>query len=177
MGSMAFSDPQKNLERFGLQEGHVVADLGAGSGFYTLVAAKMVGSGTVYAVDVQAELLTRLRGLTAKEKLANVHFVHADAEQKGGTKIKDHTVDVVLMCNVLFQIEQKDDFLEEAKRILKPTGRILLVDWTDSFGGLGPQSQHVIGMVSARELFKKHGFTEISTIDAGDHHYGISFRS
>jgi ubiquinone/menaquinone biosynthesis C-methylase UbiE len=173
---MAFSDPVKNLERFGLQEGHVVADLGAGSGFYTLAAAKMVKGGTVYAVDVQDELLARLKTAVNQAHQSNVHLVNADIEKIGGTKIRDHIVDAVLVCNVLFQIEKKDDLLEEIKRILKPGGRVLLVDWTDSFGGLGPQQSSVFPASNARELFTKHAFQTVSQIDAGDHHYGIVFR-
>ena len=54
---MAFSDPQKNIDQLNIGEGKTVADLGAGSGFYTMAAAKAVGpSGRIYAVDVQQEL-------------------------------------------------------------------------------------------------------------------------
>jgi ubiquinone/menaquinone biosynthesis C-methylase UbiE len=174
---MAFADPRKNLERLGLHAGQVVADLGAGSGFYTLVAAKMVSDGgKVYAVDVQQDLLVRLKNSAQAERLTNVEVVHGDMEQIGGTKIRDASVDVVIASNVLFQIEQKADFIKEIKRILKKGGRALIIDWSESFGGMGPQPNHVFTETMAKELFKKDGFVEISTLDAGDHHYGIIFR-
>jgi len=64
----------------------------------------------------------------------------------------------------------------EIKRILKPGGRVLFVDWASSFGGIGPQSQHVFDEDMAKKLFEKHGFKEDSTIGAGAQHYGIIFR-
>lgn len=173
---MAFSEPVKNLDVFGLQEGMVVADLGSGSGFYTVEAAKQIKSGKVYAIDIQEELLSRLRNLLAREHLASVELVHGDIETLGGTKLADGIADAALVCNVFFQIEKKDGFLLETKRILKPTGRVLLVEWSDSFGGLGPQPEHVVKEGKARELFKAKGFVEVKTFKAGDHHYGIIFR-
>jgi ubiquinone/menaquinone biosynthesis C-methylase UbiE len=173
---MAFSDPSKNLESLGLHEGQVVADLGVGSGFYTLQAARLVGGGKVYAIDVMEDLLVRIKTAAHNEHLNNIEVVHGNMEQLGGTRIKEMSVDVAIISNVLFQIEHKDIFVDEVKRILKSNGRVLLVDWMESFGGMGPQPDHVINEEAATELFKKHGFSESSLIDAGDHHYGVIFR-
>ncbi len=174
---MAFSDPIKNLESLSLSEGAVVADLGAGSGFYTVAAAQLVQAhGKVYAVDVQQDLLSRLKNTAHEARLTNIEYVHGNAEKIGGTRIRDNSVDVVLACNIFFQIEEKENFLAEAKRILKPSGRILLVDWEDSFGGMGPQPQHVVAPTEAREYLQKAGFTKVSDIDAGEHHYGFIYR-
>jgi ubiquinone/menaquinone biosynthesis C-methylase UbiE len=174
---MAFSDPAQILDQVGLSEGHIVADLGAGSGFYTLAAAKLVGSGKVYAVDVQADLLARIKNAAHAANLHNIEVLHGDMERLGGTRIRECSVDIALICNVLFQVEKKDDFLNEVKRILKPGGRVVLVDWADSFGGMGPAAEHVISEQDAEELFKKHGFTFINSIDAGDNHYGHTYHT
>ncbi len=174
---MAFSKPAEVIERFGVHEGQVVADLGAGSGFYTFAAAKLVGgSGRVYAIEVQNEVLTRLANQARHEKITNITFLHADMERLGGTKIADNTVDSALVCNVLFQVENKPAFLQEVKRILKPGGRVLAVDWAGSFGGTGPQPHHVVNETAARGLFKAAGFAEVGAIPAGDHHWGFVFR-
>ncbi len=174
---MAFSDPDKNIEQLSLSDGAVVADLGAGSGFYTMAAAKAVApSGKVYALDIQQELLSRITKAAHNSGITNIEVVHGDIEKMGGTRIKDSGVDVVIIANVLFQMEDKETFLKEAFRILKSGGRALVVDWADSFGGLGPQPEFVVPMQSARELFEKEGFTFVSSIVAGDHHYGFIFR-
>ncbi len=174
---MAFSDPQRNIESMGLQEGSQVADLGAGSGFYTLGAAKIVGpSGKVYSIDVQPELLARIRNQAHADKLHNIEVIHGDVEKVGGTRLREISVDVVFACNILFQIEQKQDFVKEIKRILKSGGRVLVVDWQESFGGMGPHPDHVVTEEAARALFEKEGFVFINEIQAGDHHYGIIYR-
>src|SRR5438105_968093 len=127
---MAFSDPEKNLSELGLEPGLFVADLGAGSGAYTLAAGRMVGgSGRVYSIDVQQELLSRIKNAAHAERLTNIEVIHGDIEEIGGTRLKEASVDVVLVCNVLFQSEQKETFLDEIRRILKPKGRVLIIDW------------------------------------------------
>ena len=174
---MTFSSPTDILERFGLHSGQTVADLGAGSGFYTFAAAKLVGSGgKVYAVEIQHEVLARLANHARHEHLANISFLHVDAEQLAGTKIAAGTVDVVLVCNILFQVTEKSVFVTEAKRILKTGGRVLVVDWAGSFGGTGPQPEFVVNQAAGRQLFLDAGFIEVGSIPAGDHHWSLVFR-
>jgi len=194
---MTFSDPQKNIQQFGLIEGMKVADLGAGSGAYTVAAARQVGnSGRVYAVEIQKELLSRIKSsadgaanqvsVSSRKESAssdsmrkvfygatNVEVIWGDIESLGGTKIKDALIDAVIVSNVLFQIEDKKGLVEEAKRILKPKGRVLVVDWKDSFGGMGPHADHVVSEQSAKKLFEESGFSLERSIPAGDHHYGF----
>jgi ubiquinone/menaquinone biosynthesis C-methylase UbiE len=174
---MAFSDPQKIIDSFGISEGLSVADLGAGTGFYTLAAARAVGgNGKVYAVDIQQDLLTRLKNTAHTEKLHNIEVIHGDIEHVSGTRIREATVDVVIAANVMFQLENKEGLVDEAKRILKSSGRVLLVDWSDSFGGLGPKDDMVFTQQDAKALFEKKGFNFVSGVVAGDHHYGLIFR-
>ncbi len=174
---MAFSDPSKNISLLGLKEGERVADLGSGSGFYTLAAARLVGgSGRVFSVDVQKDLLTRIQAAAHTEHLNNIELVHGDIEEIGGTKLRDVSVDAAMMCNVLFQIENKENFLKEIKRILKSHGRVLIIDWAGSFGGLGPETSRVVLQADARVLFERHGFILTHSFDAGDHHYGLIYK-
>ena len=174
---MAFSDPVKILEQFGVHPGAHIADLGSGSGAYTLAAAHMAGAGgRVYSIDVQPDLVSKVKNTAHSLHLTNVEVIHGDMETAGGTRLADGICDAALVCNALFQVEQKGTFVDEIKRILKSTGRVLVVDWTDSFGGLGPQSEFVVTEDVARGLFEKHGFVFVSKLEAGDHHYGIIFR-
>ena len=175
---MSFLNPQNNIEQFGLSEGMVVADLGSGSGFYTVAAAEIVGgSGRVYAIDVQKDMLDHVKNLADERKLMNVEVVWADIEKVGGTKLQGFSVDAVIISNILFQVEDKKGFTEEVRRILKPNGRILVVDWTDSFSNLGPSSENIFTRDQAEELFTSNGFELDKDILAGDHHYGMIFRS
>jgi SAM-dependent methyltransferase len=85
-------------------------------------------------------------------------------------------VDVVIVANVMFQLDNKIGLADETLRILKPGGRILIVDWTDSYGGMGPSSNMVFTQQMAKELFESKGFIFVTGIIAGDHHYGLIFR-
>jgi len=171
---MAFSDPQHNIKQFGLHEGMIVSDLGAGTGAYTIVAAREVGgSGRVYAVEVQKELLANIKNAASEQGLSNIEVIWGDIERIGKTKIGDRTVDAAIVANVLFQAEDMEGVVEEIKRILKPDGRVLIVDWKDSFGGMGPQSSEVLPYDEAKRMFEIAGFSFLKNIDAGDHHYGF----
>lgn len=174
---MAFSDPAQIIENIGIQEGSIVADLGSGSGFYSMAAATTIGpTGKVYAVDVQQDLLSRLKSAAHAAKITNIEVLHGDIEHVGGTRIGDAAVDLVIAANVIFQLDNKGGFADEAKRILKPGGRMLVVDWTDSFGGMGPQPNMVFTQQEARQLFEPKGFSFVTGVLAGDHHYGLMFR-
>ncbi len=172
-----FSDPQKNIEQFNLGKGTSVADFGAGSGFYSFAAAESVGGeGKVYAIDVLKDMLSKLKNEAQRKHLTNIEIVWADIDNLGGTKLKDNSIDSVIAANVFFQLEQKDYTCMEIMRILKNGGKVLLVDWSESFGGTGPQPEHIFTSTEARKLFTKHNFIEEKEIQAGTHHYGIIFR-
>ena len=168
-----FSDPASNLAKLGLSDGMRVVDIGAGSGFYSVEAAKKVGvSGRVYAVDVQKDLLERLRSNALSQGMHNIEVVWGNAEKIGGTKLREGIADRVVASNVLFQIEKLDDFALEMKRILKPGGKILVVDWSE----VSPMSpKTVVTAMKAQMLFEKSGFKLEQPFSAGDHHYGLVF--
>lgn len=171
-----FSDPKKNIESLHIEPGMKVADLGSGAGFYTLAASEKVeDEGMVFAIEVQKELVTKLQNEANKDGRNNVKAIWADFETAGGSTLTDNLVDRVLLTNTLFQADDKYGALQEAYRILKPRGKLLLVDWTDSHGGLGPHPNEVLTEEQARQLAEDVGFILEEDIDAGDHHYGMIF--
>lgn len=168
-----FSDPQKNIAVFGIDHGMKVVDLGAGSGFYTIETAKIVGTtGRVYAVDVQQDLLSKIKNGAALAGLHNVEVVWGNFEKLGGTKLREAMADRVILSNTLFQIEQKDreNTALEIKRILKIGGKLMVIDWNPG-GSMTPET--AVSPVLAEGIFKKIGFEVEKSFDAGDHHYGI----
>jgi len=174
---MAFTSPQNNIDQFDLDKGMHVVDLGAGSGAYTLAAARRVGEdGKVSAVEVQKDLLSKVRDAAVAEHLFNVEAIWGDIEKEGGTKLKDSSIDAVIISNVLFQVVEKGNVIREAYRILKPNRRVLLIDWSGSFGGLGPLLEEIVLPEKAKELFIENGFEYEKDVYASDNHYGIIFR-
>ncbi len=168
-----FADPQRIVAQLKLEPHMKVADLGCGTGIYALAAAPRVVNGHVYAVEVQKGMLGRIKDEAHKRNLKNIEYILGDTEVLGGTKIADHTIDMVFACNILFQLENKDNFLKEIIRILKKGGKLLLVDWNESYGGMGPNKNMIINKDHAVQLLKAKGFQILSDVDAGIHHYGI----
>ena len=173
---MQFSNPQQNILQLGLREGLRVGDLGAGTGHYALAAASIVGgSGRVYAVDIQEDVLKTLRTEAAQRGLSNIETIWGDFEKPGGTKLRDHSLDVVILSNTLFQLDHKEGALGEIKRILKPGGKLLVIDWAGSYEGIGPHQDHVVTEYAAEDLFITGGFHKVKSFRAGPHHYSIVF--
>ena len=103
-----FSDPQKNIEQCGIQAGMEIADLGAGSGFYTIAAAKaLIATGRVYAVDAQKDLLTKIKNNAISQGLYNVEVIWGDIEKPNGTHLRESSIDLALLSNILFQLDDK----------------------------------------------------------------------
>ncbi|HMP67546.1 MAG TPA: class I SAM-dependent methyltransferase [Candidatus Paceibacterota bacterium] len=174
-----FSDPNKNIEQFHIDPGMSVADLGCGTGFYSFALSEAIGpSGTVYAVDVQKTLLDKLKLESENRGIKNIKFIWGDLDEVGGTKLRDHSVDRVVVANVMFQLEKIESFMIEVHRIInKKSGKLLLVEWSDSFGGLGPKPENIIKSDVARTMFEDGGFVFDRNIEAGDHHYGMIFKT
>ena len=177
LGIKRFVDPQTVVSHFHLREGDSVADFGAGSGFYVEILARKVGNqGKVYACEIQKELVNKIGTLARQKGLSAIHPLWCDIEQEKGVKIGDAMLDVGLMINTLFQLEHKQTALSEVSRTMRSGGKFFLVDWTDSFGGLGPKQSDVIASADAQALVETHGFVFERSFDAGDHHYGLAFR-
>lgn len=173
-----FTDPVKNLRALGLMEDHIVADLGAGTGFYSIILGHMVPRGKVYAVEIVKDFLTTIKNKSIQANLKNVEIIWGNVEKVGGTKIGDNIVDVVIASNVLFQVQDKDKFIAEIKRILKPKekgqGRVLLIDWIPESFRISPKG--ALPKSKAREMLEKQGFVFERDINAGAHHYGMILR-
>ncbi len=173
-----FSNPQHNIEQFALGDDMRVADFGTGSGAYALAAARAVGGdGKVYAIDVRQENLSRLQKEAESARLHNIEVLRGDLEKLGGSGLRDGAVDAVIISNILFQVKDKKAFVKEAHRVLAPGGRMLVVDWAQSFGGAGPAADAVVREEEAKTLVLDEGFLYIKSIDAGAYHYGLVFKN
>lgn len=171
-----FTNPGQNILHLGLKEGMRVADFGSGTGFYAKAAGERVGyTGKVYAIEVQKDLVKKLENEVKSWGISNVECIWGDIEKRHGTKIADKSMDAVIISNVLFQAEDKIGLIDEASRILKKRGHVLLIDWSESFGGMGPTPQSIITEIKAKELFEKRGFKFVEKISTSAHHYGIIF--
>lgn len=173
-----FAHPERNALQLRIEAGMSVADFGAGSGAYVWpIAAALKNSGRLYVVDVQRDLLRRIHNEALRRGHTSVSIIWADLEQSKATRLTDHCLDLVLISNLLFQIAEKRAVLKEAHRILKKkTGRLVVIDWADSHGGIGPHKKDVLTKAAAADLLLQSGFAPEEEFPAGAHHWGLSAR-
>lgn len=176
METASFAHPRRNVEALGIEPGMRVADFGAGSGAYVLAIAELLkGRGTIYAVDIQKDLLRRIKNEATRRSL-EVEIVWGDLEEVGGSKIADGALDLVLISNLMFQVKKREQILKEAVRILRVNGRVIVIDWSESFGHMGPHPDDVCTKENALTHARTTGLTFVKEFDVGAHHYGLIFR-
>jgi len=175
---MAFLHPGKIIDRLNITPGIKAADFGCGSGHFTVEMAKRVGkSGTIYAFDIQKEVLSALKSRVALEHLYNVEMRRANLEIVESTQLAGNLLDFVLLCNVLFQIGNKEETAKEAFRVLKSGGRAVVIDWKpDSGGVVGPVNESRAGKDTVMGIFSDQGFVFDKEFEADDFHYGLVFK-
>jgi SAM-dependent methyltransferase len=144
----AWQKPEQIMDALGVAEGSVVADIGAGAGWFTIQLARRVGpNGTVYAQDVQRQMLEAIRRRVAREGLQNVRTrlgAGSDPNLPAGA------LDAVLVVDVYPVVDDRIAFLRNLAKALKPTGRLGIVDYKPGGGGPGPAPDEGPRVDSAR---------------------------
>ncbi|MEK7600863.1 MAG: methyltransferase domain-containing protein [Patescibacteria group bacterium] len=172
-----FLDTSASLKDVGIREGMHVADFGCGTGFYTIQLGQRVGPhGEVIAIDVQHEPLESVRARAQAAGLENIRTVRADLEVSKSTGIPDVVLDAVTVANVLFQSQKKGQILQEAHRVLKTDGRLVVVEWAKGAGGMGPPDDMRTSVDDMRAIVQKEGFIFERNADAGAFHYILVFK-
>ncbi len=133
---IAALQPEKLLRELGLGEGMTLADIGCGPGFFTIPAAQIVGSGgLVLAADIQGEMLSAVRSRALEHGLSNVRIVKTNDRE---IPIAPASCDFALLAFTLHEIEHRASFLHRAARLLKPVGRLIVLEWDKVEGSQGP---------------------------------------
>jgi ubiquinone/menaquinone biosynthesis C-methylase UbiE len=122
-------------------------------------------------------MLQHIEESTRQHHRGIIEPIWGDIEKLGGTGLRDHSMDTVILANTLFQIEDKEGLVAEIKRIIKPGGKILIVDWSGSFGGLGPAPDAVVSERDAEKLFTDASFHKLETFRGGPHHYALLYNA
>lgn len=168
-----FIDPNQVLKQIVLGPKITVADFGCGSGGWVIPLAKKLPGAKIYAIDIREEALSSLESKTDLAKVKNIKRVLADVEVAGGTKLADSSCDLVLLTTLLFSAEKKDEVFQEANRVLKSHGDILVVDWKVT-APLGPKNNRV-APETVKKMAEAIGLYLEKELKAGDYHYGLLF--
>ncbi len=172
-----FLQPERMIPRLEVRPGMQVADFGCGSGHFSIPLARSVGElGKVFSIDVQKQSIDLIKSRANLEHLLQIETIWADLEGPQGSHLHENSIDFVVVSNILFQVERKDNVINEAYRILKPGGCLVMIEWDDTPFPAGPAPELRIAKKTARLLAEGSHFTMEKEFDAGSHHYGLLFR-
>jgi len=150
-----------------------VAEFGCGYGTFTIPAAKII-SGTIYAIDIEPEMVNALKQRAQNSGLTNIVAVRRDFIADG-SGLADVSVDYVMLFNILHD-EKPERILTEAYRILTPGGRVGIIHWKyDNSTPRGPPMEIRLRPDQCYERALDAGFTYVSTHDLQLYHYGFVF--
>lgn len=126
-GREVYDKRQQIVAALALKKGGAVADVGAGTGLFTMAFAEQVGpQGTVYAVEISPRFLEHLKKRAAAAGATNVQVIRSTAQS---TLLPPASVDVVFLCDTYHHFEQPKRVLASIKRALRPGGALVVVDF------------------------------------------------
>ena len=143
----AWQKPEQIMDALGVAEGSTVADIGAGAGWFTIQLARRVGpNGTVYAQDVQRQMLEAIRRRVAREGLQNVQ---TRLGAGSAPNLPQRTFDAILVVDVYDAVDEPVPLLRNLAAALKPGGRLGIVNYKPGRGGPGPGPDEGVRVDSA----------------------------
>lgn len=132
----AWQQPSQIMDSLGIADGSVVADVGAGGGWFTVRLARRVGPrGLVYAQDVQRQMIEAIDRRVQREGLRNVRLVLGRDDD---TRLPGNAFDAVLMVDAYHEVQDRVGLLRSIRAALKPAGRAGIVDFKKDGYGPGP---------------------------------------
>ncbi len=159
-----------------IQNGDMVADLGAGGGLPTMQASRLVGEqGQVYSVDIVKGTLSEIESKARMTGVHNIKTIWSNLEIVGATKINEGSLDFALLFNILFQSKKHYEILAEAARLLKVNGKLLIVDWSDTSQGFSPDDSMKVDQTQVIEYARQNNLILDRDFQAGKYHFGLIF--
>jgi SAM-dependent methyltransferase len=164
--------PAEILDRLFLRAGEDVADIGAGTGYFAIPMAARITPGKLYAVDLQPEMLDGLRvKLSAPDTPTNIRLLCGDAST---TSLPGASVDLIFMANLWHELHDHSEVLREAERILRPGGRLAILDWRhDVSPPPGPPSEHRVSIQDAVRCLETNAWSVRKSQEVGMFSYLI----
>ena len=138
-----------------IKSNSVVADIGAGSGFYTFRVAQRIPKGKVYAVEIQNDAIAYLKKKALEDKLANVEVIK-------GTEISPNlppnSIDLAFMVDVYHELAHPVAYLAALSKALKPGGRLLLLEYKEEDPAVAIKAEHKMSVKQAKKELATNGF-------------------
>ena len=167
-------EPSKAIAALDIKPGQIVADVGAGSGYYTVRLAERVGaSGKVFATDIQPEMLTLVRQRVARGQLAQVEVVQATETDP---RLPANQLDLILMVDVYHELARPQQVLRQLRTALKPDGRLVLIEFRKESASVPIREEHKMSVKEARMELEAEDYRFDRVIDVLPWQHILVFR-
>ena len=155
-GRDAWQKPEEILNALNIKKGQTIADIGAGSGYLTVKISERVGAtGTIYAADIQQEMLDYISKRLAEKGIKNVTLVLGTMDDP---KLPPNSLDIAILLSTYHEIAQPVDFVKKIKLALKPQGILAILEFSDE-SPIGPPIQVRLPEDLVINELKQAGFT------------------
>jgi len=152
----AYQKPHEVVHALGLKPGEIIADIGAGSGYFTFHLARHVGEkGKVYAVDVSPDMILHVNRRIREFKMNNVVSVLADSDDP---LLPDQSVNRFFICDVWHHIDNQTKYLSLMKKMLKPGGEVVIIDFHKKEFPVGPPMKMKIAREDVIKRLESNGY-------------------
>ncbi len=159
-------DPKKIIEILALKQTDIVADLGCGSGYFSVPIAEKVDK--VYAIDIQREMLDFLQQKIREQQIANIEPLLS--KETNQIPLQNESITVLLTVNTLHEFQDKKQMITEIHRVLKPLGKVAIIDFKKENTGSGPPLAIRVSQEQAIKLFETRGLKTVKTHDLKSHY-------
>ena len=167
-------EPSKAITALDIKPGQVVADVGAGSGYYTARLAARVGdSGKVFATDIQPQMLALVRERVLRDRLTQVEVVQATPTDSG---LPANQLDLILMVDVYHELASPQAVLRQLRAALKPDGRLVLIEFRKESAWVPTREEHKMSVKEARMELEAEGYRFERVIDVLPWQHILVFR-
>ena len=160
----------KTIAELDINSGSAVIDVGCGIGYFSLPFSDRVKK--VYALDMSEDLLLELKKRAEDKDKSNIEYIKTDGSLND---VKSLNADYAFISTVLHEVENKDDFINQVKRLIKEDGEICVLEFNKERRQIGPPACERIGTEELKELFKKQGLKVFKHFNISEEIYVIIF--
>ncbi len=174
---LAYMPPDAAATLLGLKPGMVIADIGAGTGYFSIPFARRIGPlGRVFAVDLQREMLQLLNAkLETLAEPDGIELVEGTACETG---LPAASCDLAFLANIWHELDDRESVLGEAERILRAGGRTAILDWRpDVSGPPGPPTGHRVSPADVESVLTRRRWTVEHSSLFGEYSYIVVARA
>jgi ubiquinone/menaquinone biosynthesis C-methylase UbiE len=168
---LAELDPKHTLTKIGFEDGMTLCDIGAGTGVFTFAAAD-ISRNNIYALDISDDMINLLTSRIEERAIDNIHVAKVTSDE---LPVENNACNIAIMVTVLHEIDNKKQMLSEIKRILKPAGKLMIIEFHKIETPIGPPVDRRLSEQEVEEICSGEAFRLINSFSLGNNLYAKVF--